>query len=142
MHYKTKSDYDNGLATAQMFGAGGLFRQKNSYTGQPREERVRYGHRVGPTKPAAKVEVSPELLGHIKGLTTPAALAMIIKSHWPKMYFGAVPYVDAMRTMGSFNEPYGCDSGWEIGLYFLANANTWRGEVAKAVKARMKELCQ
>ena len=46
MHYKTKESYDNGLAVADMFGAGSLFRQKNSYVGQDRAERLRIKARI------------------------------------------------------------------------------------------------
>lgn len=57
-----------------------------------------------------------------------------------KVWFGARPYLEAMATMGSINEDYGCDSGQSIVLYFLANAQTWRGEVARRVKKELKEM--
>ena len=46
----------------------------------------------------------------------------------------------AMRTMGTIDEDYGCDPGREIVLYFLSNATTWRGPVARAVKKELKEI--
>jgi hypothetical protein len=53
------------------------------------------------------------------------------------IYFGAKPYLEAMECLGNISEPYGADSGKSIVAYFLANAQTWKGEVAKAVKAEL-----
>ena len=67
-------------------------------------------------------------------------IAAEIRKDWKKVYFGAVPYLNAMITMDDLSSPksnYGCDSGKSIVLYFLSNANSWRGEVAKRIK---KEL--
>lgn len=88
----------------------------------------------------APVQLDEELAKRIAGTTSPATLASIVRRAWPNVYFGAVPYLDAMRTMNGFGEMYGADEGREIGIYFLANAATWKGDVAKAVKARMKVL--
>lgn len=68
------------------------------------------------------------------------AIAREIKQKWTKPYFGAVPYINAMLTMHSADEDYGADSGKSIVLYFLANANTWRGEDARRIKAELKAL--
>lgn len=56
------------------------------------------------------------------------------------IYFGAVPYLDAMQTMDSINDNFGMDSGKSIVIYFLSNASTWRGETAKRVKAELKAM--
>ena len=69
---------------------------------------------------------------------TLSALALEIKKDWKNMYFGAVPYLDAMRTMSDVKENYGYDSGREIVMYFLANAGSWRGPVAREIKAELK----
>lgn len=69
-------------------------------------------------------------------------LAQIIKQDWRskgKIYFGAVPYLDAMHTMNSIDDNYGQDSGKSIVLYFLSNAATWKGDVAKAIKLELKK---
>jgi len=63
----------------------------------------------------------------------------VIRKDWKKIYFGAVPYLDAMGTMMNVTSTYGADSGKSIVLYFLSNATTWRGPVAKAVKAELKK---
>jgi hypothetical protein len=67
-------------------------------------------------------------------------IAREIRKDWKKVYFGAVPYLDAMSTLDSINDNYMFDSGKSIVLYFLANAGTWRGEVAKRVKAELKKM--
>src|SRR5574341_213373 len=67
-----------------------------------------------------------------------SVIARDIRKHWPRVYFGAVPYLDAMSTLGSIDEDYGYDSGKSIVLYFLANANTWRGPDARRIKAELK----
>jgi hypothetical protein len=65
-------------------------------------------------------------------------LADIVRHHWkPKVYFGAVPYLDAMRSLEKITDTYGCDKGTEIVNYFLCNATTWRGDVARAVKTEL-----
>lgn len=65
-------------------------------------------------------------------------LAGMIRKDWAgKVYFGAKPYLSAMSTLNSIDDEYGMDSGKSIVAYFLANATTWRGQVARDVK---KEL--
>jgi len=66
-----------------------------------------------------------------------------IRKDWgSKMYFGAVPYFQAMQCLNSVNDNYGMDSGKSIVLYFLSNAGMWRGDVAKRIKLELKALCK
>ena len=68
-------------------------------------------------------------------------IAKEICNDWnTKTYFGAKPYLSAMLSLNSINDAYGFDSGKSIVLYFLSNATTWRGEVARRVKAELKKL--
>jgi hypothetical protein len=67
-------------------------------------------------------------------------IAAEIRNDWKKVYFGAVPYLQAMETMQDVSQNFGFDSGKSIVLYFLSNANSWRGEVAKRVKKELKEM--
>ena len=69
-----------------------------------------------------------------------ATIAREIRADWTKVYFGAVPYLDAMSTMGSIEEDFGADPGREIVVYFLANAGCWRGDVARRVKAELNGM--
>jgi len=72
-------------------------------------------------------------------------IASEIKKDWNAtakngIYFGAVPYLDAMSTLDSINDNYMFDSGKSVVIYFLSNATTWRGETAKRVKAELKAM--
>ncbi len=68
-------------------------------------------------------------------------IARDIRKDWgSKVYFGAKPYLDAMGTLDSIGDNYGLDSGKSIVLYFLSNASTWRGDVAKSIKKELKQM--
>jgi hypothetical protein len=66
-------------------------------------------------------------------------LANIIQLDWKNVYFGAVPYLQAMRSLESVKDAYGADDGKSIVLYFLSNARGWRGPIAKQVKAELNK---
>ena len=79
--------------------------------------------------------------------TTPApavrplrVIAREIRANWRPVYFGAVPYLDAMASLEDIGDKYGCDDARGIVLYFLSNAATWRGDVARRVKAELKSM--
>lgn len=65
-------------------------------------------------------------------------LASLIVNDWKKVHFAARPYLDAMFSLNSVNDNYGFDTGRSIVIYFLGNATSWKGDVAKAVKAELK----
>ena len=65
-------------------------------------------------------------------------IARDIGRAWDKPNFAAKPYLDAMRSLYSVDDAYGCDSGKSVVLYFLSNASMFRGEAAKALKAELK----
>lgn len=67
-------------------------------------------------------------------------IAAEIRHDWKNVYFGAVPYLDAMATMKSIKDNYGMDPGYEIVMYFLSNATTWRGETARRVKKELNDI--
>jgi hypothetical protein len=67
-------------------------------------------------------------------------IAAEIRREWPTVYFGAVPYLQAMGTLDKVSDNYGADPGEEIVLYFLSNATTWRGEAARRIKAELKGM--
>jgi len=71
-----------------------------------------------------------------------STIAREIRKDWKKVYFGAVPYLDAMSTLDSINDPYMMDSGRSIVIYFLANASTWRGEKAREIKKELNAMCK
>lgn len=74
---------------------------------------------------------TPRELHHIAGDIT---------RDWKKPYFGAVPYIHALRSLRSINDNYGHDSARSVVTYFLSNATTWRGDTARAVKAELKSM--
>jgi hypothetical protein len=67
-------------------------------------------------------------------------IAREIQRTWPKPYFGAVPYIEAMLQMVKITDDYGYDRGQDIVRYFLANASTYRGADARRIKAELKEI--
>jgi hypothetical protein len=69
-------------------------------------------------------------------------IAREIEKDWKRPYFGAVPYLEAMGYLNSIEDNFIEDSGKSVVLYFLANANTWRGEVARRVKAELKAIAK
>ena len=66
-------------------------------------------------------------------------IADLIRREWKNVYFGAKPYLDAMTSLTSISDDYGADSGKSIVVYFLGNAQTFRGPVAKLVKAELNK---
>lgn len=67
-------------------------------------------------------------------------IATEIRSDWKKPYFGAVPYLEAMYSLETVHDNFYNDSAKSVILYFLSNANTWRGDTAKRVKAELKAM--
>lgn len=70
---------------------------------------------------------------------TLSQLANEIRKDWRSVNFGAKPYLDAMRSLDSINDKFYEDSGRSIVAYFLSNATTWRGVVAKAIKLELNK---
>ena len=67
-------------------------------------------------------------------------IAAEIKSDWKNVYFGAAPYLDAMLAIEKITDNYFEDSASSVIAYFLGNAQTWRGEVAKRVKLELNNM--
>lgn len=67
-------------------------------------------------------------------------IAEDIRQDWKKPYFGAVPYLEAMSSLNQITDRYLWDDGYDIVMYFLANATTWRGETARTIKAELKDI--
>ena len=66
-------------------------------------------------------------------------IAHDIRRDWKKVNYAALPYLNAMLQMDRVTDKYIYDDGKSIVRYFLANAGTWRGPVAKVIKAELKE---
>ena len=71
-------------------------------------------------------------------------IASEIKKDWTKdgkkVYFGAVPYLDAMFSLNDITDEYGCDSADSVIRYFLSNATTWKGDVARRIKKELNAM--
>jgi hypothetical protein len=83
-------------------------------------------------------EIKPNLDPEFLKTRSISELARMCRRDWKKVYFGAVPYLQAMESLASVDDNYGLDDGKSMVIYFLSNASAWRGEVAKAVKAELK----
>lgn len=67
-------------------------------------------------------------------------IAHDIRRDWKNVNFGAKPYLAAMFELDSINDQYMYDSARSVVLYFLSNAGTWRGPVAKVIKTELKAM--
>lgn len=69
-------------------------------------------------------------------------IARMIRDDWnlrgKGVNFAAVPYLTAMLTLGTVDDVYGLDSGRSVIVYFLSNASSYRGGLARAAKAELK----
>jgi hypothetical protein len=86
----------------------------------------------------AKRDAEASVLANIGKPRSLHAIAREIRQTWPKVNYAAVPYLDAMGSLDSISDSYGCDDAKSIVLYFLSNAATWRGPDAKRIKAELK----
>ena len=72
---------------------------------------------------------------------TISEIAAEIAEDWgSKVNFAAKPYLRAMFTLRDVDDMYGADSADMIVRYFLVNARSWRGPVAKSVKVELKKM--
>ena len=67
-------------------------------------------------------------------------IARDIRQDWKNVNYAAKPYLDAMQSLSSITDSYGCDNAKSVVLYFLCNAGSWRGPIAKSIKAELKAL--
>ena len=76
----------------------------------------------------------------VSSLTTISAIAREISKEWKNVNYAAKPYLDAMFYLNSINDTYGADDAKSIILYFLGNAQSFRGTRAKELKAELKKI--
>ncbi len=91
---------------------------------QASRQRESYGLKIKTGKPSAIANVIYDDIRR-QGKKVPPALE---------------PYLDAMSSLDSVNDNYGMDSGRSIVAYALSNMGTYKGETARAAKAKLKEL--
>ena len=69
-----------------------------------------------------------------------SVIANEISNDWENVYFGAVDYLNALKTLNTINDMYYQDTAYSIVAYFLSNAGTWRGETARRVKKELNAM--
>ncbi len=71
---------------------------------------------------------------------TVSEIAHAIAKDWKNISPYAKDYLNAMKEIRSVEDNYYADTAKSVIIYFLANANTYRGENARAYKALLKEM--
>lgn len=69
-------------------------------------------------------------------------IAADVRAHWPKVNYAALPYLAAMETLDKITDDYYADSAVSVVSYFLANANSFRGDDARRIKAELKSMLE
>lgn len=67
-------------------------------------------------------------------------IAREIRKTWTKVSPYADEYLRAMERLNSIDDYYYFDTAKSVVLYFLSNAQGWRGEDARRIKAELKEM--
>lgn len=67
-------------------------------------------------------------------------IAKEITADWLSMSIYAAPYIRAMLHLSLISDKYICEDGEGIVLRFLCNAGSWRGPVARRIKAELKSM--
>jgi len=94
---------------------------------------------------ADAADIDPETAKKIKSGNIEILANMIrrdLRAQGKDIPFGAKPYLDAMSRMSDINEMYGADSGKSVVAYALSNLASYKGPVARAIKAELKARMQ
>lgn len=67
-------------------------------------------------------------------------IAADIRRNWKNVNYAAEPYLKAMQCLDSIDSMYVYDTADSVVRYFLSNANGWRGEDARRIKAELKGM--
>lgn len=67
-------------------------------------------------------------------------IATEIRQVWPKVHPWAKPYLDAMSEISDINDNYYEDTARSVVIYFLSNAQYWRGADARRIKNELNQL--
>lgn len=71
---------------------------------------------------------------------TISQIAQEINKTWSNVNYAAKPYLNAMQYIENKNDRYFEESADDIVLRFLCNAQTWKGDDARRIKAELKSL--
>ena len=117
---------------------GALWLRATNESGTPTEVDVL--DLDGEEGPAEAAERDAQVLATLSGPRPLWKIAREIEADWTNVYFGAVPYLKAMRDLTTLDDRYGMDDGETIVTYFISNAPTWRGEAARRIKAELRTM--
>jgi len=67
-------------------------------------------------------------------------IAREIRANWQPVHYTAKPYLEAMSALNSIGDTYIFESARSVVAYFLANAASWRGDKARAIKTELKTM--
>lgn len=81
----------------------------------------------------------PRLLSTI-GFEIQTDMVALKGDRWRQVYYAAVPYLEAMQSLGNMSDCYGQDSAETIVVYLLGNLQQWRGDKAREIKAELRQM--
>jgi hypothetical protein len=67
-------------------------------------------------------------------------IAKEIRKNWKPVGYAAKPYLEAMESLDNIHQNYYFDTADSVVRYFLSNARSWRGDIARRVKAELKDI--
>ena len=70
-----------------------------------------------------------------------AAEIRALRNQWPQKQIpeAAAHYLGPMFSLNTCRDNYGLDTGSSVVAYFLNNANVWKGEDARRIKAELNK---
>ncbi len=82
----------------------------------------------------------PETLASTQDLSILPLVDIVreIRKDWKPVHYTAIPYLDAMGNLDEKGN-FGLDTGKSVILYFLCNASTWKGPIARAMKKELNK---
>ena len=74
-------------------------------------------------------------------MRTLRVIAAEIQKDWgQKVNYAAKPYLEAMKELDLISDQYYLDSASSVVMYFLGNAQGWRGDTARRVKKELNQM--
>jgi hypothetical protein len=74
-------------------------------------------------------------------MRTLRVIAAEIQKDWgQKVNYAAKPYLEAMKELDLISDQYYLDTASSIVMYFLGNAQGWRGDTARRVKKELNQM--
>jgi hypothetical protein len=142
---KDEGSYTSMRHTFGMGGAGDYSRRLAVSDARCTEKNVAYQHDQTVSRHSAQVMLEvEEQYGYTFGIPgahrTLHAIASEIDKEWANPYFGAVPYLAALRRMTTMRHGFGADDAKDIVLHLLGNMKTFTGDAARRIKLELKAM--